>query len=84
MTISTIITGLAAAAVEQANRASFYGIHGNKPECSAAMRAITPHATDAVEAVCPDWNGYIIRKAHTIDTDGTKTPYMAEITIDID
>lgn len=84
MTITTTITGLAAAAVEQANHASFYGIYGRAPECAAAMRAIMPYARAAVEAACPDWNGYIIRKARTIDTTGTQTPYMAEVTIDID
>ena len=84
MTIEITITGLAAAAVERANRASFYGIRGNKPDCAAAMRAVLPYASAAVEAACPAWNGYIIRNARTIDTAGTKVPYMAVVTIDID
>ena len=82
--VTIAIRGLAAAAVEQAARASFYGIHGNTLEAAAAMRAVLPLAENAVSAACPAWNSFTVTAARVIDTDGTPVPYAAEIDIEID
>ncbi len=81
------ITGVGAAAIETANRASFYGIRktfGNLTNITPGRMA----AEDAVRIWLDGnrilWNSFWILDARTIDTSGTKTPYMAEIDFDWD
>ena len=64
------ITGSNVYAIERANRASFYGIYGNKPDCDQAMRlcceAVENHLTNAGM----DWNWFEIISADVVSTNG--------------
>ena len=76
------ITGLGAAAIERANRASFYGIKkmfGNCSDTTPGLIAAEEAVRDWLEANGIAWNSFLILGARTIDTSGTKTPYKAEI-----
>ena len=76
------ITGLGAAAIEVANRASFYGINksfGDLHDTAPGRRAAEDAVRDWLAANGISWNSFLILKARTIDTSGTKTPYKAEI-----
>jgi len=76
------ITGLGAAAIEVANRASFYGINklfGDLRDTAPGRRAAEDAVREWLEANGISWNSFLILKARTIDTSGTKTPYKAEI-----
>lgn len=78
------IAGPVAALVEQAEHASFYGIHAGTREAGQARRAI-------IDAVTPIINGLdalacslYIRQARSASTEGTPTPYRAEIEVEVD
>lgn len=76
------ITGVGAAAIEAANNASFYGIKktfGDLHEIIPGRIAAEDAVRDWLAANGISWNSFLILKARTIDTSGTKTPYKAEI-----
>lgn len=81
------VTGYAAAMIEKANNASFYGImksFGNVHDTAPGRIA----AENAVEKWLDDnhigWNSFSIINARTIDTSGEKEPYKAEIDFSYD
>lgn len=87
MTVTITVTGSAAAAIEAANHASFYGINKlwpSHPACTAGRNA----ARAAVKAWLEDhginWNSFDLLCARTIDTAGSKAPYKAEIDFSYD
>ena len=76
------ITGLGAAAIERAHRASFYGITKlwpSDPDCIAGRIAAEKAVSDWLEANVGEWNSSWIVGARAIGIGGTKTPYKAEI-----
>lgn len=76
-----IVTGIVAALVERAVRASVYGINGDRPACYQARRECRGPVEEHLARICPDWNSYGIINARVLDTAGTKTPYAAELTV---
>lgn len=70
-----------AAAVETASHASFYGIHGDAPDCAVARRICLEEAEKRLSAAGIAWTWIYLLSADTIDTSGTKTPYAATVTI---
>ena len=76
---SMIVTGYIAAAIERAERISFYGINSSDSECSKARAMCKNRVRAYLEENGIDWNWYIVDKAKHIDTRGTKIPYKAEI-----
>lgn len=81
---SFTVEGSAAHAVENAQRASFYGIHGNTPEAAQAQREIQEAVTAWLDVHAPRWSAYYVESAEAINTDGTPTPYRAKIKITVD
>ena len=76
------VTGLPAAAIERANRASFYGIKKlwpSVPECIAGRNAAEESVSDALARSGIAWNSYELLRTRSIDTAGTPVPYKAEI-----
>lgn len=76
------ITGIGAALIEKANRASFYGINksvGCLRDTAPGRKAADEAVRDYLESNGISWNSFWIVKARTIDTSGTPVPYMAEI-----
>ena len=79
------VEGPTAYAVERAERASFYGIHSTtRPEAGTAHRLICDAVTAFLDANGIDYYGYRIMDAHSVNTDGTPTPYRAEVYIRVD
>ena len=81
------VTGYAAAMIEKANNASFYGImksfgslHDTTPGRIAAEKAVSKWLED--NGI--DYHGFNILKARIIDTSGEKEPYKAEIDFSYD
>jgi len=83
--IKTItVTGLLAYDIERAERASFYGIFGNLPECWKARANCAERVRLFMELYKPDYNSFCITKAKSVDTTGEKIPYKATITFEIE
>lgn len=83
MFATVTVVGIPAAMIERANRASFYGVKkmfGNLSETAPGRKAAEEAAENWLEANGIDWNSLWIVKAKTIDTEGTKCPYKAEVT----
>lgn len=78
------VEGSAAHAVENAQRANFYGIHGNTREAAHAQREIQEAITAWLDVHAPVWIAYYIESAEAIDTDGTPTPYRAKVCVTVD
>lgn len=76
-----VITGFLAALVERAVRSSAYGINGDRPACYQARRECRGLVEEHLARICPKWNSYGIVDARVLDTTGTKTPYMVELTV---
>lgn len=76
--------GSAAHAVESAQRANFYGIHGNTREAAHAQREIQGAVTAWLDVHAPAWTAYYIESAEAMDTDGTPTPYRAKVCAAVD
>lgn len=81
---SFVVEGSAAHAVENAQRANFYGIHGNTREAAHAQREIQEAVTAWLDVHAPAWTTYYIESAEAIDTDGTPTPYRAKVYATVD
>lgn len=81
---SFTVEGSAAHAIENAQRASFYGIHGNIREAAQARREILKAVTAWLDVHAPAWTAYYVEAAEVISTDGTPTPYRAKIEITVD
>ena len=79
MKIRITVTGLTAASIERAERASIYGVNGNERDCCIARRNCNEAIEKALKAAGIDWNWLQVYDAHSISTDGLKTPYLAEI-----
>lgn len=77
------LAGLTAHAIEQAQRASFYGIHGNTPAAAQAMRATQEAITAWMDEHAPSWTTYRIESAQTLPTTG-REGYRATVTITAD
>ena len=79
ITTTITVTGPRAAAIERANNASVYGIYCNARACTdgriAANNEVYEHLRETVGA----WSWFDILSTKTIDTTGTRVPYMAEI-----
>lgn len=76
------VTGATAALIERANNASFYGINkafGNLSDTAPGRAAATDAVRNHLERTGTAWSSFHIITARTIDTAGTRTPYMAEI-----
>lgn len=80
---SFTLGGLTAQAIEQAQRASFYGIHGNTPEAAQAMRATRDAITEWMHDNAPAWTAYYIESAQAMPTTG-RDGYRATVTITAD
>lgn len=78
------VEGSAAHAVENAQRANFYGIHGNTREAAHAQREIQEAVTAWLDENAPAWMAYYIESAEAIDTNGTPTPYRAKVCAAVD
>lgn len=81
--IAFTLAGLTAHAIEQAQRASFYGIHGNNPEAAQAMRAIQEAVTAWMDEHAPSWTTYCVESAQALPTTG-REGYRATVTITAD
>ena len=81
---SFTVEGSAAHAIENAQRASFYGIHGNTHEAAQAQREIQEAVTVWLDENAPAWTAYYVEAAEAISTDGTPTTYRAKIEITVD
>ena len=80
--VTITVTGYAAAMIEKANNASFYGINksfGDTTETVPGRIAAENAAKKWLEDNKIDWNFILIQKAVTIDTSGAKEPYKAKI-----
>jgi len=75
--------GFTAHAIEQAQRASFYGIHGNTPEAAQAMREMQKAVTAWMDEHAPAWTAYYIESAQAMPTTG-RDGYRATVTITAD
>lgn len=76
------VTGLRAAAIIQANSASFYGINSlsaTSPAIIAGQIAARAAVRDYLASAGIPWNAFDIVGAETIDTNGTPTPYAAKV-----
>lgn len=81
------VSGLRAAAIEQANNASFYGINksfGNLSETTPGRIAAVDAVREYLQNSGIEYNSFWIIKARTIDTTGTIIPYLAEIDFNYD
>ena len=78
------VTGLLARDIERAERASFYGIFGNVPEAWEARAECSERVELFMETYRPEYYSFLITKAKSIDTTGTKIPYQATITFEIE
>jgi len=78
------VIGPTAAMVLQAYHSSFYGIHGDGIDCAKARKACYDRVSAYLDNVGIKWNSLSLIWAKPIDTDGTKTPYKAEITFTYD
>ena len=81
---SFTVEGSAAHAIENAQRASFYGIHGNTREAAKAQREIQEAVTAWLDVHAPSWSAYYVESAEAVDTDGTPTPYRAKVCATVD
>lgn len=77
------LAGLTAYAIKQAQRASFYGIHGNNPEAAQAMRATQEAATAWIDEHAPSWTTYCVESAQALPTTG-REGYRATVTVIVD
>ena len=80
--ITITVTGHAAALIEKANNASFYGImksFGSLADTAPGRAAAEDAVSKWLDDHEIDYHGFNILKARTIDTSGEKTPYRAEI-----
>lgn len=75
--------GLTSHAIEQAQRASFYGIHGNTPEAAQAMREMQNAITAWMDEHAPAWTAYYIESAQAMPTTG-RDGYRATVTVTAD
>lgn len=82
--ITIIVTGLTAAAIEEAEHASFYGIHGDNEHAYQAQRSARKAIKSYIEANKINWQSAQIISANSIDTTGTKCPYKARLTFDVE
>lgn len=81
MTQETItVYGITAAEVEIALHDSFYGIFGNTTSSRIARRDCYEAVRKHLKSNGTDYNWFIIDTAESVNTDGTPTPYQAEIT----
>lgn len=74
--------GLTAHAIEQAQRASFYGIHGNTPEAAQARRATQEAIRGWMNGNAPAWTAYYIESAQAMPTTG-RDGYRATVTVTV-
>ena len=80
--ITITVTGIAAALIEKANNASFYGIKklfGDLTDTAPGRIAAEEAVREYLKSNNIEYHGFELIKARTIDTTGTKTPYKAEI-----
>lgn len=77
------LAGLTAHAIEQAQRASFYGIHGNNPEAAQAMRATQEAVTAWMDEHAPSWITYCVESAQAMPATG-REGYRATVTVTAD
>lgn len=78
--IKITVNGLAAASIERAERSNFYGVNGDNHYCYTARRNCEEAVEKELNAQGIRWDSFMILDAHSINTDGLKTPYLAEIT----
>lgn len=81
------VTGVPAAAIERANRASFYGIKklfGDIRDTVPGARAASESVFAALARSGIAYYAVDILRARSIDTSGTPVPYKAEIDFVID
>lgn len=79
MTETITVTGIRAHLIEEANRASFYGINGNSPACIPGRIAAENTVRDHLKSTVKEWNSFYVLRTRTVDTSGTPIPYKAEI-----
>lgn len=77
------LAGLTAHTIEQAQRASFYGIHGNTPAASQAMRATQEAVTAWMDEHATSWTTYCVESAQAMPTTG-REGYRATVTVTVD
>lgn len=77
------MAGLTAHTIEQAQRASFYGIHENTPAAAQAMRATQEAVTAWMDDRAPSWTAYCVESAQALPTTGHEG-YRATVTITAD
>lgn len=77
------LADLTAHAIEQAQRASFYGIYGNTPAAAQAMRATQEAVTDWMDEHAPSWTAYCVKSAQAMPTTG-REGYRATVTVTVD
>lgn len=78
--VTITVTGLRAAAIEEANRAHPYGIHAYRHDTRDGLIAAEAAVRDYLAENKINWNSFEILRTRTIDTTGTKTPYKATVT----
>lgn len=81
--ITFTLAGLTANAIEQAQRASFYGIHGNTPAAAQAMRATQEAITAWMDEHAPSWTTYYVESAQAMPATG-REGYRATVTVTAD
>ena len=75
------LRGLYAHDVIVAEHASFYGARGEYRDCAIARKTCLEEAEKLLDAAGLVWNWCYLIDAHSVDTTGTKTPYLATVTV---
>lgn len=63
------VTGFAVDIIGRGERASFYGILGNHPDCATAMRVCCNEVERHLDRTGIDWDWFEITSANVIQTD---------------
>lgn len=72
--------GMTAVMIDRANRASFYGIFGDKPDCRAALNCCHKEVKLALSEAGAAWNQYEILDAVAYRDPAFSEPHLARIT----
>ena len=68
---SIIVSGYTAAAVATADRASFYGIHGNSHACATARACANHEVERYLNNIGANWNAFNVLWAKPINPDSS-------------
>ena len=74
-----LVTGIPAAHIELAHRASFYGIRGNSGDCTPGRIAAENAVREYLEGAGIDYAWFSVIGTAVVDTTGIPTPYAATV-----